>query len=453
MNRKGLGAHRRIRQREKSDSARAATGARSAHLQDNARSPVSTIKMSASTTTELIADGERYYLPVYRPRGIVLDHGRGSRVWDIEGREYVDLSAGIAVNALGHAAPELVEALTIQARKLWHTSNVFWSEPPLRLARRLVEASGFARRAFLCNSGAEANEAAIKLARKWAAAQGREPSRRVILTFRGSFHGRTLAAVTATAQPKYHEGFEPLPPGFRYADFNDPAAAEAAMEAGDVCAVLVEPVQGEGGVMPASDGYLGALRALCDRHGALLMFDEIQCGMGRTGALFACEAFGVRPDVVTLAKALGGGFPIGAMLVGEAAAETMTFGAHGTTFGGNPLAAAVALAALEALSSAELLENVRRQGRALRAGLERIDGELGLFREIRGRGLMLGAVLRQQLAGRAAEVLDRAAANGLLMLQAGPDVLRFVPALNLSDADLGEGLERLHAALAEFAAR
>jgi acetylornithine/N-succinyldiaminopimelate aminotransferase len=449
----GFGAHRRVRQRQDADSARAAPRARGARLQDNARLPAATIPMSASTTSELIADGERFYLPVYRPRGIVLDRGRGSRVWDIEGREYVDFSAGIAVNALGHAAPELVEALTIQARKLWHTSNVFWSEPPLRLARRLVEASGFARRAFLCNSGAEANEAAIKLARKWAAAQGREPAQRVILTFRGSFHGRTLAAVTATAQPKYHEGFEPLPPGFRYADFNDAAAAEAAMAAGDVCAVLVEPVQGEGGVMPAVDGFLAALRALCDHHGALLMFDEIQCGMGRTGALFACEAFGVRPDVVTLAKALGGGFPIGAMLVGGAAAETMSFGAHGTTFGGNPLAAAVALAALDALSSPALLENVRRQGRALREGLERIDRDLGLFREVRGRGLMLGAVLRTERAGRAAEVLDLAAAHGLLMLQAGPDVLRFVPPLNLVDADLAEGLERLRVALTEFAAR
>ena len=408
--------------------------------------------MAIDSTADLIAAGQRYYVPVYKPRAVVLDHGRGSRVWDRDGKEYIDFGAGIAVNGLGHADPELVAALTAQAGKLWHTSNVFWSEPPLQLARALVEASGFAQRVFLCNSGAEANEAAIKLARKWAAAQGREPARRTLLTFQGSFHGRTLAAVTATAQPKYHEGFEPLPSGFRYAPFNDLAAAAQAMAAGDVCAVLVEPVQGEGGVMPATPEFLAGLRALCDRHQALLMLDEIQCGMGRTGTLFACEGYGVRPDVVTLAKALGAGFPIGAMLVGEAAAQTLQFGAHGTTFGGNPLAASVALAALRRLSSPALLANVQRQSAALRAGLQALDDELQVFREVRGRGLMLGAVLRDACAGRAGEVLDHAAAAGLLLLQAGPDVLRFVPPLNLGDDDLAEGLARLAVALRRFAA-
>jgi acetylornithine/N-succinyldiaminopimelate aminotransferase len=393
---------------------------------------------------------ERYYLPVYRPRRIVLERGAGSRVFDTDGREYVDFGAGIAVNALGHAHPALVEALTEQAGRLWHTSNVFVSEPPLRLAESLVEASRFAQRVFLCNSGAEANEAAIKLARKWAAAQGRTPDHRVILTFRGSFHGRTLATVTATAQPKYHEGFEPLPPGFRYVDFNDLEAADAAMAAGDVCAVLVEPVQGEGGVMPASDEFLRGLRALCDRHDALLMLDEIQCGMGRTGHLFAWHGYGVMPDVVTLAKALGGGFPIGAMLVGAKAGDIMQFGAHGTTFGGNPLAAAVANAALRELTSPALRTNVERQAQALRAGLAAIDSELGLFTEIRGRGLMLGAQLREAHAGRAGDILDRCVEHGLLMLQAGPDVLRFVPALNIGDADIADGLARLRVALREF---
>ena len=402
------------------------------------------------TTDALFALAERYYLPVYRPRRIVLDHGRGARLWDRDGREYVDFGAGIAVNALGHAHPPLVAALTAQAGKLWHTSNVFVSEPPLRLAERLVVASRFAEKVFFCNSGAEANEAAIKLARKWATAQGRTPERRVILSFRGSFHGRTLAAVTATAQPKYHEGFEPLPPGFRYSDFNDLAAAERAMAAGDVCAVLVEPVQGEGGVMPASEDFLHGLRALCDRHGALLVFDEIQCGMGRTGHLFACEGFDVVPDVVTLAKALGSGFPIGAMLVGAKAAEAMQFGAHGTTFGGNPLAAAVADAALQELSSQALLANVARQSQAIRDGVATLDAELGLFAEIRGRGLMLGAQLREAHAGKAGEILDRCVEHGLLLLQAGPDVLRFVPALNIADADVAEGLARLRAALVDF---
>jgi acetylornithine/N-succinyldiaminopimelate aminotransferase len=403
-----------------------------------------------STSAELFALSERYYLPVYRPRRIVLDHGKGSRIWDRDGREYVDFGAGIAVNALGHAHPALVGALTEQAGKLWHTSNVFVSEPTLRLAEELVEASRFAQRVFFCNSGAEANEGAIKLVRKWATAQGRMPDRRVILSFRGSFHGRTLAAVTATAQPKYHEGYEPLPPGFRYSDFNDLAAAEAAMAAGDVCAVLVEPVQGEGGVTPATREFLEGLRALCDRHGALLVFDEIQCGMGRTGQLFAAHTYGVTPDVVTLAKALGSGFPIGAMLVGEKAAEVMQFGAHGTTFGGNPLAAAVARAALRELSSQALLDNVAKQAQTMRDGLAAIDAEFGVFSEIRGRGLMIGAQLRDAHAGKAGEILDRCAERGLLTLQAGPDVLRFVPALNIGDADIAEGVSRLRAAIADF---
>lgn len=408
--------------------------------------------MTASTES-LFALSERYYLPVYRPRRIVLDHGKGARVWDRDGREYVDFGAGIAVNALGHAHPALIAALTEQAGKLWHTSNVFVSEPPLRLAETLVKASGFAERVFFCNSGAEANEAAIKLARKWATAQGRAPERRAILSFRGSFHGRTLAAVTATAQPKYHEGFEPLPPGFRYSDFNDLAAAEAAMAGGDVCAVLVEPVQGEGGVTPATAEFLQGLRALCDRHDALLILDEIQCGMGRTGRLFACHGYEVVPDVVTLAKALGSGFPIGAMLVGARAGESMQFGAHGTTFGGNPLAAAVAGAALRELSSPALLANVERQSAALRAALSALDAEFSLFSDIRGRGLMLGAELRPEHAGKAGEILDRCIDHGLLLLQAGPDVLRFVPALNIADADLAEGLARLRTALAGFLGR
>jgi acetylornithine/N-succinyldiaminopimelate aminotransferase len=399
------------------------------------------------TTPDLIATAQQDTLAVYRQRAVILDHGRGSRVWDREGREYVDFGAGIAVNALGHADPDLVAALTAQAGKLWHTSNVFWSEPPMRLAHELKVASGFAQRVFLCNSGAEANEAAIKLVRKWAAARGREPARRTILTFRGSFHGRTLATVTATAQPKYQEGYEPLPAGFRYGDFNDLAGAAGAMAAGDVCAVLVEPVQGEGGVMPATDAFLLGLRELCDRHEALLVLDEIQCGMGRTGALFACEGYGVRPDIVTLAKALGSGFPIGAMLVGAQASETMQFGAHGTTFGGNPLAASVARVALAKLSSRDILANVHRQSDALRTGLASIHTEFDVFAEVRGRGLMLGAVLAPRFAGRAGEVLDHAAANGLLVLQAGPDVLRFVPALNLTDADVREGLARLREAI------
>jgi acetylornithine/N-succinyldiaminopimelate aminotransferase len=408
------------------------------------------VMATTASVDALLALGREVLLPVYRQREMVLERGAGARVWDSTGRDYVDFAAGIAVCSLGHCDPELTAALVEQAGRLWHTSNVFYSEPPLRLAQELVAASRFAERAFLCNSGAEANEAAIKLVRKWAAGQGRAPDRRVIVTCKGSFHGRTLAAVTATAQPKYQEGYEPLPGGFRHVDFNDAVQLEAAMAGGDVAAVLLEPVQGEGGVMPAALGYLQAVRALCDRHDALLVLDEIQCGMGRTGALFAHWEDGVVPDIVTLAKALGGGFPIGALLAGPKVAQAMQFGAHGTTFGGNPLAAAVARVALRRLASDEIAANVAKQSQAIRDGLEAMDRDLGLFAQVRGRGLMLGAVLKPEHAGKAGAIGDLAAAHGLLLLQAGQDVLRFVPALNISDEDIADGLSRLRKALEAF---
>ncbi len=403
----------------------------------------------ASALTDL---GKRYWLPIYHPRELVLDHGQGARVWDTQGREYIDFGAGIAVNALGHQDPDLLAALITQAHKLWHASNVFYTEPPLRLAEELVKASGFAERVFLCNSGAEANEAAIKLVRRWAAFKGRGPERRTIITFRGSFHGRTLATVTATAQPKYQEGYEPLPAGFRYLDFNDAAALEKAFAVGDIAAVMLEPVQGEGGVVPAAPGFLKRVRELCDQYDALLVLDEIQCGMGRTGRLFAHADDAITPDIVTLAKALGCGFPIGAMLAGPKVAEVMQYGAHGTTFGGNPMAAAVARVALAKLASPVVLANVERQAKALRAGLARIDHQGDLFTEVRGRGLMIGAVLAPAHAGKAGAILDHAAAHGVLLLQAGPDVLRFVPPLTITDEELAEGLARLHAALSVFVA-
>ena len=400
--------------------------------------------------TSLIDLGKRYWLPVYKPRELVLDHGKGARVWDTLGRDYVDFGAGIAVNALGHQDPDLLDALTRQAHKLWHASNVFYTEPPLRLAEELVAASGFAERVFLCNSGAEANEAAIKLVRKWAASKGRAPEQRTIVTFRGSFHGRTLATVTATAQPKYQEGYEPLPGGFRYLDFNDVEALEAAFAEGGIAAVMVEPVQGEGGVLPAAPGFLRRVRELCDTYDALLVLDEIQCGMGRTGTLFAHTQDDLVPDIVTLAKALGCGFPIGAMLAGPKVAQVMQYGAHGTTFGGNPMAAAVARVALAKLASPAVLMNVRRQAEDLRAGLSRIDHSRQLFAEVRGRGLMIGAVLADAWKGRAGEILDHAATHGLLLLQAGPDVLRFVPPLTITGEELADGLDRLRGALADF---
>ncbi len=413
--------------------------------------PVHPGPRAVSTTSDLVADARRHSLSVYRQRELILERGKGSRLWDIEGREYIDLAAGIAVNALGHGDPDILAALHDQAARLWHTSNVFHSEPPIRLATELVAASGFAERVFLCNSGAEANEAAIKLVRKYAADAGKAPEHRVIVTFGGSFHGRTLATVTATAQPKYQHGYEPLPGGFRYGRFNDVDALDTLLD-DDVCAVLVEPIQGEGGVVPATPEFLRALRERCDALGALLVFDEIQCGMGRTGRLWAHEWAGVKPDLMTLAKALGAGFPIGAMLVGARASDTMQFGAHGSTFGGNPLAAAVARVALRKLSSPQLLANVERQSVTFQLGLERLGNATGLFSGIRGRGLMLGAVLAPEHAGKAGTILDLAAAHGLLMLQAGPDVLRLLPALDIRDDEVAEGLARLEAALLAFVA-
>ena len=390
--------------------------------------------MSVSTTADLLAHGQRYYLPVYRPREVILERGQGARVWDSEGREYLDLSAGIAVCGLGHNDPDLVAALTEQAGKLWHTSNVFYSEPPLRLAEELVTASRFAERVFLCNSGAEANEAAIKLVRKWAASQGRAPDQRVIVTFRGSFHGRTLAAVTATAQPKYQEGYEPLPGGFRYVDFNDVTQLEIAMSCGDVAAVMLEPVQGEGGVMPAAPGFLRRVRELCDHHGALLVLDEIQAGMGRTGTLFAHWQDGVVPDIVTLAKALGGGFPIGAMLAGPKVAQAMQFGAHGTTFGGNPLAMRAGVETIRIMEEEKLLDNAAKVGAHLKGALEKaLAGNPGV-KEVRGQGLMLGI----ELAKPCGVLTERCADAGLLISVTADSVVRLVPPLILTAAEADE---------------
>ena len=403
-------------------------------------------------SAELIATGKKYYVPNYKPREMILDHGKGATVWDLDGNDYIDLGAGIAVCGLGHQDPDLLAALDAQSRKLWHTSNVFFTEPPIRLCEALVESSGFASRAYLCNSGAEANEAAIKLVRKYAADKGKSPAQRNIISFNGSFHGRTLAAVTLTAQPKYQQGFEPLPGGFIYCDtFNDEAAIEKLVDE-NTCAIFVEPVQGEGGVMPAKPGFLKHLRALCDKVGALLVIDEIQAGMGRTGTLFAYPQDEIIPDVVTLAKALGGGLPIGAMLVGPKAAETFQFGSHGSTFGGNPVMAAVALAALKKLGSPALLAGVKTKAEAVRGYLNAINTELSVFKEIRGRGLMIGAELLPAHHGKANDIADFARKQGVLVLVAGPNVLRFLPPLNASDAELETGFARVKTALKAYLA-
>lgn len=403
-------------------------------------------------SAELIAKGRQYYVPNYKPREMILDHGKGSTVWDMDGNDYIDMGAGIAVCSLGHQDPDLLAALDAQSRKLWHTSNIFFTEPPIRLAEKLVELSCFAKKVFFCNSGAEANEAAIKLVRKYAADQGKPPEKRTIVSFKGSFHGRTMATVTLTAQPKYHVGFEPMPGGFVYVDkFNDEAAAEAVINE-NTCAVFIEPVQGEGGVMPAKPGFLAHIRVLCDKVGALLVIDEIQAGMGRTGSLFAHCQDGVIPDVVTLAKALGGGLPIGAMLVGGKAADVLQFGTHGTTFGGNPVMCAVALASITKLARQDILSNVADRGEQLRAGLAAINAELGLFKEIRGRGLMIGAELKAEHAGKSGDISEAARQAGVLVLVAGPDVMRFLPPLTITEMEMATGIARFKTALLAYLA-
>lgn len=408
-------------------------------------------------SAELVKKGQTYYTQNYKPREMILDRGKGSRVWDLDGNDYIDFGAGIAVCSLGHQDPDLLKALDEQSRKLWHTSNVFFTEPPIRLAEKLVQLSGWGKRVYLCNSGAEANEAAIKLVRKCAADQGRDPAHREIISFTGSFHGRTLAAVTATAQPKYQQGFEPLPGGFVYCDpFNDEAAIEKLVTE-KTCAIFVEAVQGEGGIIPAKPGFLKHLRALCDKVGALLVMDEIQAGIYRTGTFLSCEQDGVVPDIATCAKALGCGMPIGAMLVGEKAAETFQFGSHGSTYGGNPVMAAVSLAAITKLSSPELAKNIAEKSIMIRESISAINAELGLFSEVRGRGLMLGAELKAPHAGNSNAIADAVRKTGALVLVAGPNVLRFVPPLNITEDEVKEGMLRfrngLSAYLADLAAK
>ena len=408
--------------------------------------------MAAETSTDaLVATGVRTYVPNYAPKPVVFDHGEGARLWDIDGREYIDLGTGISVNSFGHRHPDLIAAVTGQAGRLLHTSNLYYVEPTVRLAEDLVDGT-FAERVFFCNSGAEANEAAIKIVRRRAAEAGRGPEEREIITFEGSFHGRTLATVTATAQPKYHEGFEPMPGGFTYCPFNDPEALEAAIS-DRTCAVMLEPVQGEGGVTPSRQGFLRHVQDLCRRHDALLVLDEIQSGMGRTGKFFAYEwEPGVEPDVVTMAKALAGGLPMGAVLAGARAADALTVGTHGSTFGGNPVSAAAARVAVGLARSDDLLANVGRQGDAFRLFLNRINAELGLFRDVRGKGLMIGAELGEAHEGKAGALVDACQEEGVIVLVAGPSVLRLLPPLNIGDEDVRDATAGMERAFRAFAA-
>ncbi|MEK6747221.1 MAG: aspartate aminotransferase family protein [Pseudomonadota bacterium] len=407
-------------------------------------------KLVTKKTKDLIAKGKKYYSLAYKPREMIVAKGIGAKIWDADGNDYIDFGAGISVTSLGHNNKKLIAAMTAQAKNICHTSNVFFTEPVVLLAEELVKASKFAKRVFITNSGTEANEAAIKLARKYAADKGRPPEKREIITFVGSFHGRTLAAITATAQPKYQAGFEPLPGGFTYVPFNDFAAIEKAIS-DKTCAVMLEVVQGEGGVTSVAKGFLKHVQDLCHKHDALLMIDEVQDGMMRTGKLFSHFAEdGVKPDVVTLAKALGGGLPIGAMLYGEKVENTFQFGSHGSTFGGNPVACAVARVVLKTLQSKELAKNVVARGKQLVSALKDLNKKYSLFSEIRGRGLMIGAELKPEFHGKAGDIADLARKHGVIVLQAGPNVLRFLPPLIIKETEMAGGLARLESAIAEF---
>ena len=388
-------------------------------------------------------------VPNYQPADLIPVRGEGSRFWDQQGREYVDFACGIAVTVLGHCHPKLLAALDAQSRKLWHLSNVMTNEPALRLARKLCEAT-FAQRVFFCNSGAEANEAALKLARRHGHTKF-GPHKHEIISFLNAFHGRTLFTVSAGGQEKYTRGFEPLPGGITHLPFNELAALEAQVSE-RTCAVILEPIQGEGGILPADPAFVRAARELCTRHGALLIFDEIQTGMGRTGQLFAYQGLGVTPDVLTSAKGLGGGFPIGAMLTTAAIAESLPFGSHGSTYGGNPLACAVAEAVIDTVNDPALLAGVARRSELLRDGMAALARRYGIFDPVRGAGLLLGAPMRADWKGRAKEVVNAGLRNGVWCLVAGPDVLRVAPSLVIPEADIAEGLKRLDAACAELTA-
>ncbi|MGE8501767.1 aspartate aminotransferase family protein [Pseudomonas berkeleyensis] len=395
------------------------------------------------------ADFDQFMVPNYAPAAFVPVRGLGSRVWDQSGRELIDFAGGIAVNVLGHCHPALVAALTEQANTLWHISNVFTNEPTLRLGKKLVEAT-FAERVFFCNSGAEANEAAFKLARR-VAHDRFGPEKHEIIAATNSFHGRTLFTVSVGGQPKYSDGFGPKIQGITHVPYNDLDALKAAIS-DKTCAVVLEPIQGEGGVLPADKAYLEGARELCNAHNALLVFDEVQSGMGRTGELFAYMNYGVVPDILSSAKSLGGGFPIAAMLTTTDLAKHFSPGTHGTTYGGNPLACAVGEAVLDIVNTRQTLDGVKAKSEQFKTRLEALGKQYGLFEQVRGMGLLLGCVLNDAWKGKAKQVLDAATAEGLMILQAGPDVVRFAPSLVVEESDIDEGLARFERALSKLTA-
>ena len=387
---------------------------------------------------------QNYLTPNFSFAPMMPARASGSRVWDENGHEYIDLSGGIAVNSLGHCHPDLQAALAEQAQKLWHVSNIYTTRAAQELAEKLVRHT-FADKVFFCNSGAEANEAALKLARKYGRDTGGEEKNEIVACL-NSFHGRTLFTVSVGGQSKYSRDYAPLPQGIVHVPFNDTAALAAAVGS-RTCAVIIEPIQGESGILPATQAYLREARRLCDQHGALLILDEVQTGMGHTGKLFAYEHYGITPDIMSCAKALGGGFPIGAMLTTDKIAPTFAPGTHGSTFGGNPLACAVASRAFDIINAPETLRHVCRQGEKLQTALREIGMKTGVFQEVRGMGLLVGCVLAEAYRGRAGEITAAALEQGLMVLVAGADVVRFAPSLLLNDEDMFEGLKRLEAAL------
>ena len=399
--------------------------------------------MSGSMTRE---DFDAYLVPCFAPAPFIPVRAAGSRVWDQQGKEYIDFAGGIAVTALGHCHPALVAALHQQGETLWHTSNVFTNEPALRLGRKLVEAT-FAERVVFMNSGTEANETAFKLARHYAVTR-HSPYKTKIIAFHNAFHGRSLFTVSVGGQPKYSDGFGPKPADIVHVPFNDLQAVKAVMD-DHTCAVVVEPIQGEGGVTAATPAFLQGLRELCDQHQALLVFNEVQCGMGRTGSLFAYMHYGVTPDILTSAKALGGGFPVSAMLTTHEIASAFHAGSHGSTYGGNPLACAVANAAFDLINTPAVLDGVSAKRELFVKHLQRLDAEFDLFSDIRGMGLLIGAELKPQHKGRARDFLYAAADAGVMVLNAGPDVMRFVPSLIIDEQDITEGMARFAQAVAK----
>ncbi|MCA8868270.1 MAG: aspartate aminotransferase family protein [Rhodobacteraceae bacterium] len=383
-------------------------------------------------------------LPTYARAPLSFVKGEGSWLIEADGTRYLDLGAGIAVNALGHAHPKLVEVLKAQAETLWHTSNLYNIPNQEKLAEALVAAT-FADTVFFTNSGAEAMECSIKMARKYFSHAG-TPERNRIIAFNDAFHGRTLGTIAAAGGEKLLKGFGPVLDGFKHVPFGDLAACEAAID-GETAAILIEPVQGEGGIVPADDGFLKGLRALCDEHGLLLIFDEIQCGMGRTGRLFAHEWSGVTPDIMAIAKGIGGGFPLGACLATERAAAGMVVGTHGSTYGGNPLACAVGLAVLETIAEPGFLAEVNRKASLLRQKLEGlVAAHPEVFVEVRGLGLMIGLVCKVANV----DVVKAAYGEHLLTVPGGQNVIRLLPALTISDEEIAEGISRLDRAASEI---